>query len=47
MADLQAEQDEEGLDPRRVAAILDAVVMRQAEGLRRWGGFCRLNGASG
>ncbi len=34
MADSQAEQDEEGLDPRRVAAILQAIEVGQAGVLR-------------
>ncbi len=34
MAELQADQDEEGLDPRRVAAILEAVEAREATPLR-------------
>lgn len=34
MADSQADQDEEGLDPRRVSAILNAVEAEQADTLR-------------
>ena len=34
MADIKADQDEEGLDPRRVSAILDAVEQARAADLR-------------